>query len=69
MVDLQSHCKVILWQTPSEPNGVIINYQLNFTRSGETKIVSTEGTQTHFIVEEDSLPGVSGPFTVEVSVH
>ena len=65
--DLQCFCRVLLWQAPAEPNGLISHYELSYTRNSETKRVHTEGAQTFYLADLDSLPGDSGPFTVEVS--
>ena len=69
MGDLQCVYPVVLWQAPAEPNGVILDYQLNFTRDGgETKTETTVNPQTYFIITGDTLPGDSGGFVVQVSV-
>ena len=66
VIDLQSVFPIVLWKVPDEPNGVIINYQLTFTRDDKIKTFSTESDQTHFIIAADTLPGSTGTFTVEV---
>ena len=65
--DLLSVYPAVLWQEPRDPNGVILDYTLTFTRNGETRMVTTNGPQTFFVTTPASLPGVSGPFEVEVS--
>ena len=67
--DLSSVYPVILWQPPDKPNGVIVGYELTFTRNGQTKTVTTDGNQAYFIIKKDTLPGSSGPFVVEVSCY
>ena len=63
--DLQCFSRVLIWQAPAEPNGLITDYELTYTRNGETEVLHTEGAQTFHLA--DSLPGDSGPFNVEVS--
>ena len=68
MKDLSSVYPVILWQPPDKPNGVIVDYELTFSRNGQTKTATTNGDQTYFIIKKDTIPGSSGPFVVEVSI-
>ena len=62
--DLSSVYPVILWQPPDRPNGVIKDYELNFTRDRQTNTFTT--FQAYFITETETIPGTSGPFIVEV---
>ena len=65
-MNLQVLFPVVVWEEPHRPNGVILSYQLIFTRNGETIIVSTDGDQTFFVITSDTLPGSSSTFIVEV---
>ena len=69
MKDLSSVYPVILWLPPDKPNGVIVGYELTFTRNDLTNTVTTGGNQVHFIIKKfkETIPGNSGPFVVEVS--
>ena len=67
--DLSNVYPVILWQPPDKPNGVIVDYELNFTRNGQTNNFTTDGDQTYFIIMKDTIPGSSGPFVVEVCCY
>ena len=66
--DLQCVYPVVLWQAPAEPNGIILDYRLIFTKDGaETE---TDTTQSYFIITGGTLPGDSdetGSFIVQVS--
>ena len=67
--DLISIYPSVLWQVPQEPNGIILDYQLTFTRNGQTTVASTNGPETYFIVRPELLPEGSGSFQVEVSYY
>ena len=56
----------VVWNPPQQPNGVIIGYALNFTRSGMSYIVLTSSNQTFYIIQSTDVPGTSGSFTVTV---
>ena len=66
MVNLQSLYPVVLWQSPEEPNGIILDYELTFIpKDGAPTTKTTDGPQTYYIIETTDLP--SGIFQVEVS--
>ena len=65
VTQLQVFYPVIVWQEPAEPNGVVLDYQLNFTRGGQSRTRST--TLPYYVIDESrDVPGNSGNFTVEV---
>ena len=68
-MDLSSVYPIILWQPTDKPNGVIVDYVLTFTRNEQTNSVTTDGDQTYFIINNNIIPGISGPFVVEVSCY
>ena len=69
MSNLISIYPIVLWQKPLRPNGVILLYELTFTRNGSTKTPTTNALQTFFAANEESLPEGTGSFTVQVSAH
>ena len=66
-VDLQVFYPAVVWQPPVDPNGVIINCHLTFTRDRQSSTVTTTGDQTYYIIRTQDIPGSSGQFTVKVN--
>ena len=65
---LQAFYPVLVWQEPAEPSGVVLDYQLTFTRGGQSRTRST--TLPHYVIDEShDVPGNSGSFNVEVISH
>ena len=68
VTDLQAYYPVIVWQPPAEPNGVVLDYQLTFTRGGQSRTRST--TLPYYVMDESrDIPGSSGILNVEVICH
>lgn len=65
VIGLQVMYPVVVWQAPTEPNGVILDYQLTFIRGGESRTQST--TLIYYAIDVlRDIPGFSGTFSVEV---
>ena len=50
---VQGHCSVVVWEEPTEPNGKILGYELDFFTFNDSTTVITENIQTFFVIENE----------------
>ena len=58
--EVQALCTVIAWKAPSEPNGLILSYELEFVSDQEVSTVSHQSQDLIYITtQQQRSPGTS----------
>ena len=61
----QAFYPVIVWEPPAD-SGVITNYEVTFSRGGQSNTYTS--VLPHYVIQSSDVPGISGSFTVQVSM-
>lgn len=50
-------CQVLVWQPPALPNGIVVGYEIEFSKSMENRIINSEDTYYKTTPGEQAMGG------------
>lgn len=50
-------CQVLVWRPPALPNGIVVGYEIEFSKSTENKNINSEETYYKTTSEEQAMGG------------
>ena len=64
-------CRVVVWGTPSQSNGVLTGYDLRFYDEGQERIVNKSNSSKEIlhIVQDEDIPTIRERTFVQVSMY
>ena len=52
---VEGHCSVIVWKAPEEPNGIIMEYKIQFLTNMYSNTIRTMSAQTFYVIETKEI--------------